>query len=141
MKDNLEELEKRFIVDGDMEEEDIISLIERTLKFAKVDVSGYVSLLNPKDLKIMEKIMIILISRHLANRLQIKRKKENPINSDVSIEELTNMLREKRNVILARIKDLRDSNLISSSSSGIYNAQPHAISSFLNKVEGKNNGA
>ena len=39
---NLEKLEKDFILDNDAELEDLESLIERILRFSKIDIAGHV---------------------------------------------------------------------------------------------------
>jgi hypothetical protein len=138
MTDKLEDLEKQFISDGDMEQEEISKLITKTLTFARIDKNGFVSLLNPLKIKIADKIMLVLISRYLANKLQTKLGKEVSINENMKIDDLANNLREKRAVIIARIKDLKDNNLISSDKEGIYRIQPHAISPFLDRLNKEN---
>jgi len=132
--ENLENLEKEFIIDGDMEQEDIQQLISRILKFCKIDKNGYVMIYD-KNLKLIDRILLILSARYLGNRLQQKLNREITINDQVSNREISNMLREKDLVVNARLKDLKDERKVIPVKRGVYKIAPHIIDQFLSELE------
>ncbi|MFH0832282.1 MAG: hypothetical protein V1900_00975, partial [Candidatus Aenigmatarchaeota archaeon] len=81
MDKELEELEKQFILNEDMAHEDIKDLIKRILKFCKIDNKGFV-IIQKKKLRIIDKMILVLSARYLANKLQIKQAR------DVTIQEI-----------------------------------------------------
>ena len=73
MSKELEDIGKQFIMDEDAEHEDIKELISRALNFCKIDKRGYVRLEKTvQKATVKDKIMLILIARHLASMLQEK---------------------------------------------------------------------
>lgn len=138
MTEELEDIEKQFILNEDMEHEDIEEFIKRILSFCKIDSKGFVRIQKP-DLIIPQKIMLVLSARYLANKLQEKLGKKDSISEKVSAEELSNMLRSKKSVIVARVKDLKDSNKLNSPSKGTYQVSPYAIEDFLDELEKNKN--
>lgn len=139
MTKELEDLEKQFILNEDMEHEDIKDLVSRILRFCKIDSNGFV-VIQKSGLIIPQKIMLILSARYLANKLQEKLGRENNISEKVSAKELSSMLKEKDPVIIARLKDLKDAKKVLSSERGVYKITPYAIKDFLKEVEGAKNG-
>jgi len=139
MAKRLEELEKEFILNEDMEYEDLRDLISRILKFCKVDNKGFVVMYQP-SLRMVDKILLVLSARHLANKLQQKLGRKTTISEEVSAKELSNMLRKKDAVIIARLKDLKDAGKILSTKRGVYKIAPHVIEPFLKELEGGKNG-
>lgn len=139
MTKELEDLEKQFILNEDMEHEDIKDLISRILKFCKIDNKGFV-IIQKSGLIIPQKIMLVLSARYLANKLQEKLGRENNISGQVAAKELSSMLKEKDPVVIARLKDLKDAKKVLSSERGIYKIAPYAIKNFLNELEGAKNG-
>jgi len=138
----LEEIEKAFILDVDAEKEDYTHLINRVLEYAKVDSSGYVILEGKfdREMIIKDKIMLILVVRQLASKLQEKLGRENTIKPEVSAEELAKFTKSKKEVIMARAKDLKDSRKLTADR-GIYSVTGHSIKSFLDEMDIKfNNG-
>ena len=138
MNEELEDLEKQFILNEDMEHEDIKNLISRILKFCKIDSKGFV-VIQKSDLTIPQKIMLVLSAKYLANRLQQKLGRESPISEISRTKELARMLREKDAVIAARLKDLKDAKKIISPDRGTFKVAPYAIESFLKELEGVKN--
>jgi len=128
-------LEKEFILDEDIEHKELDTLIRRMLKFCKVDKKGFVIIPNAKKLIVLDRILLVLGARNLANKLQIVIGQESTIKKEVTIDELENILKEKREVILARIKDLRDNGSIETPEKGVYTAAIHAVKSLLEKIE------
>ncbi len=135
MTKELEDLEKQFILNEDMEHEDIKGFITRLMKFCKIDSKGFVMIQSSK-LRIVDKLLIILCARYLANKLQQKLGKESSIAETVTIKDLASMMKEKDAVIIARLKDLKDSKKVISKGRGIYKIAPYAINDFLNELEG-----
>jgi hypothetical protein len=131
----LEDLEKQFILNEDMEHEDIKGYITRLIKFCKIDNKGFVIIQSSK-LRTVDKLLIILSARYLANKLQQKLGKESTIAETVTIKDLANMIKEKDAVIIARLKELKDSKKIVPRGRGIYQIAPYAINDFLNELEG-----
>lgn len=131
---SLEELERQFILEEDMEHEDINNLISRMLKFCKIDKKGYVIIYN-KKLIIRDKILLVLSARYLANKLQEKLGKEITIMASINAKELAKMLREKENAIRARFKDLKEEGKIVTLKRGVYKITPHSIEDFLKILE------
>ena len=134
MTERLEDLEKEFIIDEDMEQEDIQQLISRILKFCKIDKNGYVVIYD-KNLKLIDKILLILSARYLGNRLQQKLNRDITINDQVNNKEISNMLREKDIVVNARLKDLKDERKVILIRRGIYKIAPHVIDQVLSALE------
>lgn len=134
MEKDLEELEKEFILNEDIEQEDLRVLISRILKFCRIDNKGFV-IIYGKQLRIVDKIFLVLSARHLANKIQIKNGKEPTISENVGADELEDILREKRAVIFARLKDLKYRGYIIPQGKGVYKAFPHTINKFLTELE------
>ena len=139
MTKELEDLEKQFILNEDMEHEDLKDLISRILQFCKIDNKGFV-VIQKAGLIIPHKIMLVLSARYLANKLQGKLGRENNISEKVAAKELSYILKEKDPVIFARLKDLKDAKKVLTSERGIYKIAPYAIKDFLKELEGTKNG-
>ena len=139
MTKDLEDLEKQFILNEDMEHEDIKTLISRILKFCKIDNNGFV-IIHKKQSRIPDRILLVLSARYLANKLQAKLGKEVSIKETINTKELANMLKEKDAVITARLKDLKDEKKIIPQDRGVYKVAPYAINDFLSQLEGAKNG-
>lgn len=136
MEKSLEDLEKAFILDEDMEHKDINNLISRMLNFCQVDKNGFVKMDDKiKKIKIPDKVLLILCARHLANKLQQKLGKEATIKEEMASQEIADMLREKQLVINARLKDLKDNKQVIAVERGTYKIAPYAISDFLKYLE------
>jgi hypothetical protein len=135
MTDELEDLEKQFILNEDMEHEDIKDLIKRMLVFCKIDSQGFVIIQSSSKLIIPQKLLLILSARYLANKLQQKLARENGISELVTIKDLANMMKEKDTVIIARLKDLKDAKKIISPERGVYKIASYALKPFLTELE------
>lgn len=135
MTQELENLEKQFILNEDMEHEDIKDLINRILTFCKIDNKGFV-VIQISGLSIPQKIMLTLTARYLANKLQQKLNRDSSIAENSNAKELASMLREKEAVIAARLKELKDSKKIISPDRGIFKIAPYAIKEFLTTLDG-----
>jgi len=135
MNEELEKLRKQFIIEEDIEHEDIKQLITRILKFCKIDRNGYVIIHN-KNLRIIDRILLILSARYLGNKLQQKLGKEITIHKEVTNKEIANMLKEKETVITARLKDLKDDAKVIPVRRGVYKVAPYIIDTFLSQLEG-----
>lgn len=135
MTKELEELEKQFILNEDMEHEDIKNLISRALKLCKIDNKGFV-VMHQSGLTIPQKIMLALSARYLANKLQQKLGRESSIMEISNAKELADMLKEKEAVIAARLKDLKDAKKVISPNRGVFKIAPYAIKDFIAELEG-----
>ncbi|HUS49381.1 MAG TPA: hypothetical protein VMZ91_04410 [Candidatus Paceibacterota bacterium] len=138
MTKELEDLEKQFILNEDMELEDIKGFVARILKFCKIDSKVFVIIQRSK-LRIVDKLLLILSARYLANKLQQKLGKEPGIAEIVNIKDLASMMKEKETVIIARLKDLKDGKKVISQERGVYKVAPYAIKDFLTELEGVKN--
>jgi len=139
-KKELEELEKQFILNEDLEYKDIKDLISRILKYCKIDKNGFV-VIQKSGLIIKQKIMLVLSARYLANKLQQQlNRKEDNISEEVSTKEISSIIKEKNSVVVARLKDLKDDKKVISSVRGIYKIAPYSIKNFLKELEGGKNG-
>jgi len=137
MNEELENLEKSFILDEDMEHENIKDLVQRVQNFCKIDKNGFV-LIDGKTLsklKIRDKVMLVLTTRHLANRLQQKLDRDITIKEEVTSQELAEMLKEKQLVINARLKELKDKKQVLPVVRGTYKVAPYRIPLFLKTLE------
>ncbi|MBU0471131.1 MAG: hypothetical protein KKF65_00775 [Nanoarchaeota archaeon] len=137
MDEELENLEKSFILDEDMEHENIKELIARTLKFCKIDKNGFV-IIDQKTLsklRIQDKVILVLVARHLASKLQEKLGRDVTIKEEVSSQELAHMLKEKQLVVNARMKELKDKKQALPVTRGTYKIAPYGISPFLKSLE------
>jgi hypothetical protein len=126
----MEDLKKRFIVEENLEEKKVVGYIERLLPFCKVTKNGDI-LLGAKALTTLEKVKTALIARYLANHL------EPTIPSEITPEELSNMLDIPRDQINARLKDVRDEKFAINFEGGKYRAKPFEIGRFLETLEKK----
>lgn len=132
--EELEKIEKEFIVEDDLEYEKIKQLASRILNFCKIDKNGYVIIFR-KNLKTVDKILLIFCARCLGNKLQQKLGREITIREEVSNREIANILKEKENVVSARINELRKDKKIICVKRGIHKVAPHIIEEFLTKLE------
>ena len=112
------------------------NLLTKITKFCKIDVKGYVQIFN-QNLTIPNKILLVLSARYLANRLQKKLGKESNIKEEITPTELADILKIKRPVIRARLKELKDDEKIVRVSKGTYKVYVHLIKQFLEQLEGK----
>lgn len=136
--ETLEDLRKKFIMDADAEQTNIEQLISRLSKFCKVDKNGYIFVddkLLLQKLTIRDKIMLALSARYLANRLQEKLGLAPTISAEVSSDELTRFFSDKKDVIQARAKELKDDGKILSKDRGIYSVYPFQIEDFVASIE------
>jgi hypothetical protein len=139
MTEELHKLEKSFILDEDAQDEDIKALISSVQKFCKVDKNGFVVIESSaiKKKNVVDKILLVLTARYVANKLFLILKKESTINATVTIDELEDILKEKRTILIARLKDLKDAKKITSESRGSYKITAYSIKSFLQSLEGE----
>src|SRR3989344_6375101 len=134
MTEELEKLEKEFILSEDMEHEDIKGLIQKILGLWKIDNKGFV-VINKSQLRVKDKIMLVLSARHLANKLQQKLGRGELISEEVPIKDVASTIREKDNVVAARLSDLKDEGKVVASAKGVYKVAPYAIKQFLSEME------
>ena len=141
MEEDLKELEKSFILDTDMKHENIKELIIRVQKHCQIDKTGSVRIddKTAKKMTILDKVMLIMITRHLASELQKRLGSENTIKEEITSKELAEMLKEKQDVLNARLKDLKDKKQILSVAKGTYRVAPYAITPFLDSLGGDSN--
>src|SRR3989344_4927993 len=91
MTEELEKLEKEFILSEDMEHEDIKGLIQKILVLCKIDNKGFV-VINKSQLRVKDKIMLVLSARHLANKLQQKLGRGELISEEVPIKDVASTI-------------------------------------------------
>lgn len=135
MAKELENLEKEFILNEDMEHDDIKDLISRILEFCKIDNNGFVVIRRP-GLTMQQRIMLLLSARYLANKLQQKLNRDSPINESCTTMEIANMLKEKDTVVRVRVKELKDAKKVLSPKRGVFKIAPFEIEDFLTDLEG-----
>lgn len=138
MNKEFEDLEKEFILNEDLEHENIKDLVSRILKLCKIDTRGFVDIQKP-GLTILQKIQLTLSARYLANKLQRKLGGESSIEEICKTKELASMLKEKETVVTARLKELKDARKVISPSRGVFKIAPYEIKGFLTELEGAEN--
>ncbi|HIH13764.1 MAG TPA: hypothetical protein HA224_00745 [Nanoarchaeota archaeon] len=141
---SLQDLKKQFIVQESLEKIDIERQIMRVVRFCQVDAQGHVNIKTEIRGKLTapQKMLCILASRYLGHELQGLLQEEKTIHAEVNVEDLSKMMSEKKSVICARAKDLKDSGKIKADS-GIYQILPHAIEDiiiYLESLEANNGG-
>jgi hypothetical protein len=134
--DNLEDYEKKIFSMKDLEVEDLKKLITKISDFAKVSPDGFVSIINLDTKKVTDKerIHLVLCVRYLLNNLQVKIGRENPVNADVTVDELAKILKKPPRNISARVSELKDENAIDSLSKGVYRVRLHTIDGLIEKL-------
>ena len=129
----IEDLKKRFIVDkSKYEEEKLPFLIEKALTYCKVDSEGVVYL-ERHNLPLRDKILVSLIGRFLASKL------DSSIKPELTGEEIATMLGEDKAVVFARLNDILNSRIISRLEKGTYSIIPLYIERTLMELESKYN--
>jgi hypothetical protein len=121
---SLEELKKRFIVEGDVLKARLEPIVDKALKHCLVDKNGQVHITRPK-MPAREQVMLVLAARAVASQL------EPQISADVSVSEIAKYTGLPENQVRARGRDLIDSRLAQSSSAGVYRALHHKVEDFL----------
>ncbi len=140
MTGSLEDLEKKFILDEDAGLKNIEGAINRISAVCRLDKTGgvtFMSLSMQKKLTVSERTAAILAARYLASQLQKKLGKEVSISEVVKSSEIANMLREQKNIIDARLKELKDSKKAILVSKGAYKVAPYSIDDILDSIEQK----
>jgi hypothetical protein len=66
--------------------------------------------------------------------LQVKIGRENPVNADVTVDELAKILKKPPRNISARVSELKDENAIDSLSKGVYRVRLHTIDGLIEKL-------
>jgi hypothetical protein len=132
----LEELGDKFIVKESLEKKDVERHIERLLAFCQIDSQGHVRIKDhvEKNLTIQQKILCILSARFLGNQLQSLLGKDVTIRPEANADELVKMTGEKKAVIQARAKELKDHGQIKADT-GQYSIEPHAIGDLIQILE------
>jgi len=135
MVSEIEDLKKKFIVNKkEYEKEKLPSLVEKALKYCKVDETGLITIENP-NLKNTDKIKIVLIARFLANKLDQK------IPSNVNVDELSASTGiSDKNIIYARISELIKQKICFKNKNKSYELHPYQASILLDKVDKKYRG-
>ncbi len=142
MDEELKNLEKEFILDQNAKEADVKALIRRILAFWKIDQNGHVviDVSKAKKLITLQKVMLILSARYLANRLQSQLGSDAPVPEQATIHDVADILREQQKIVGARISDLNKQKKILVVSRGIYKVAPYAVEPFLREIEDSKNG-
>ena len=119
-------------MDEDFEKVNIEELTKRLLKFCKLDKNGRIFITDKEliqKLTIKDKILITLSARYLANKL------DSNIQPAVSSEEIARFFSDKKEVIYARAKELKDDGKISIKERGTYLIYPFQIDDFITYLE------
>jgi len=127
---NLEELKKAFIVEKEYGEERIREHIERLLRYCKVDDEGRVYVESPK-LTTKERVMLTLVARLLANKLEPK------IIPELTIDEISESLEIPKNHIRARLRDLTKGGFAIRVKRGAYLASSYHVDKFIDQLDEK----
>lgn len=133
---DLEDFEKKLFTTSDLEEEELKTLITKISVFAKVSPDGFVSIMNLDSKKVTDKerIHLVLGARYLLNNLQVKIGRENPIQADVTVDDLSKILRKPQRNISARVSELKEENAIDSPSKGVYRVRLHTIDGLIERL-------
>lgn len=121
---SIDELKKRFIVEGDALKARLEPLIDKAVKHCLVDKNGQVRITRPK-MPARDQVMLVLVARALASQL------EPQISADVTVSEIAKYTGLPENQVRARGRDLIDGRLAESSSPGVYRALHHKVEDFL----------
>ncbi|MBI3032637.1 hypothetical protein HYY69_04125 [Candidatus Woesearchaeota archaeon] len=129
----LENLKKKFIIDkSKYEEERLPLLIQKALTYCKVDSDGNVYL-EKQNIPLRDKIILSLIGRFLASKL------DPTIKPELTGDEIATMLCEDKPVVFARLKDILDLKIISRLEKGTYLVMPLHIEKILSELDSKYN--
>jgi hypothetical protein len=136
----LDEYEKKIFTTRDLEEEELKRLIDEISNFATVSPDGFVRITNIDNSKITDKerILTVLSVRYLLNNLQVKIGRQTPVEADVTLYELSQILRKPQKSISARVSELKEDNTIEIIHKGVYRIKPYAIDgliAILNQVK------
>ncbi|MBI5228507.1 hypothetical protein HY991_00235 [Candidatus Micrarchaeota archaeon] len=130
--DELAELKEKFIIEmGKYEKENLAELVKRTMNFCVVDKSGKV-VITFKRLTDKEQIKIALIARFLASELT-----KGNIPREVTAEELVLSLKQKKSIIAARLKEIKDEGDAERLSRGTYTITSYKLTKMLDELEKK----
>jgi hypothetical protein len=137
---SLEDMERKLFTTNDLEEDELKRLVDEISEFAKVSPDGFVSLFNLDSKKVTDKerIQLVLSARFLLNMLQVKLERQNPVNGEVTLEELAKYLRKPVKSISARVSELKEDNAIDSPNKGVYRVKLHTIDGMILKLKNIN---
>ena len=126
---DLENLKKKFLVNKkEYEKEKLPILIEKALRYCKVDENGLVAIENSK-FKNSDKIKIILIARFLANKLDQK------ILANINIDEISSSSGIiNKNILYARISELIKQKICFKKNNK-YEIYPYQVNLLLDKID------
>ena len=131
------ELKRLFILEEDIEHEELKQMITLILKYCKIDKNGTV-IVQDRKIRLADRILLVISARYLANRLQRKLEEEPTIPDEINNSELAELLRAKEPVIRARMADLRKVSMVTQLRPGVHSITPHAIEKLLTKLEADN---
>src|SRR5438445_11940279 len=99
---NLDELRKKFFVNGDVLQTRLETIIDKSLKHCQVDEKGQVHITRQK-LSGRDQVMLVLAARGVASKLESK------ISAEVSVAEIANFTGLPENQVRARGRELIES--------------------------------
>ncbi len=133
--EKLESLEEKFIRKEDLEEEKIGELIEEIRNYATVDKNGFVKINHDLDLSQRKIVWLVLSVRYLANKLQSRLNREDPIRAEMKASDIAEILKKNKTTISARLKELYEDGRAEKPSRGVYRANPHKIKKLLEDLK------
>jgi hypothetical protein len=136
MDKSLEDWEREFVKSEDIQSEDLKKLLDKGSRFSEIQADGYVRIKKngKKEFSDKTQIQLILIARYLANALQTRLGRENPIPASVTVSEFVEMIKRPEKSVTSRLSDLRKEHAIDDVARGEYKIKLSAIEDFLDNL-------
>ena len=132
-------MKKKFIVPENLEQQAIESNIAAISNFCQVDAASHVvfkDVIKKLDLTVQQKLLLTLAARFLGRELQSLLKENLTIVTEANADELAKITGDKKEVIQARIKELKDAQKVTAEA-GIYRITPHGIGNIMMFLQSK----
>lgn len=136
MDKSLEDWEREFVKSEDIQSEDLKKLLDKGSRFSEIQEDGYVRIKKngKKEFSDKTQIQLILIARYLANALQTRLGRPNPIPASVTVSEFVEMIKRPEKSVTSRLSDLRKEHAIDDVARGEYKIKLSAIEDFLDNL-------
>lgn len=133
----LDDLKQKFIIDEDLQHLNMMRLIEALIPICKIDKKGFVFVQDRSftgGLKNKDFIHLILAVRFLGSHLQSSTEEEATICEVMNSDEIARMTGLKKEVVSARLKELKDEGKAISEKRGQYRASVYHLEQFIDSI-------
>lgn len=124
---SIEELRRQFIVDEDVLKARLEPVVTKALAHCRIDKNGQVLITNAR-LSGKEQLKLVLAARAIGSQM------DPSIPAEVSVAEISKYTGLPENQVRARGKDAIEERFAQSSRSGVYQALPHKVEAFLDRL-------